>query len=331
MKKSDFPYAETYLATSVAGLIDNIKTCEYVTVIRDDTLDYPRELIKKLASYLKADILVNLFTEKARMKASVYGYKSPIESWNNPLIYRAIMNKAEELQRASNTDIDVEINDVDAYFKREAIYNVCREANAFSTVISKTIYDLFLSSVVSTSNHVFDPFGGWGDRMLGALCSSHVTTYTCVDSNPNLESGYTAIQTHDTSRCKLHFHIQDIMSFFEDNKKCDYDLIFTSPPYYNYETYTTTRDKNQSVYGYTTYQSWLTGFIKPLMHELVNILAADRYMLLHAGNTKKALTFVNDILNIGKLLGLTFIQYIHCRGNKTKRSVPILVFHKMKK
>jgi hypothetical protein len=128
---------------------------------------------------------------------------------------------------------------------------VCRCPVAFfKPSIAKHIY----KSLGATA--VLDPCAGWGGRMLGALALG--IPYTGFDTNTELASGYLKMMTHDRHTCvendiilgktkhifsppsdpeKAKYRITFQSSLEADFSKIDYDLVLTSPPYYNLEVY----------------------------------------------------------------------------------------------
>ena len=104
---------------------------------------------------------------------------------------------------------------------------VCRVPVAFfKPSISKYIY----KSLGATA--VLDPCAGWGGRMLGAI--SLGIPYTGFDTNTELASGYEKMLTsYDKTKYKINFQ----SSLEADFSTLDYDLVLTSPPYYNLEVY----------------------------------------------------------------------------------------------
>ena len=83
---------------------------------------------------------------------------------------------------------------------------------------------------------VLDFTMGWGGRLVGA-CALNIPKYIGVDYNKNLKAPYGKLsrflKKNSTTDIQLFF--QDALSV--DYSKFDYDLVLTSPPYYNIETY----------------------------------------------------------------------------------------------
>lgn len=96
----------------------------------------------------------------------------------------------------------------------------------FKPSIAKHIYKTL------GATRILDPTSGWGGRMLGALALG--LPYTGIDTNKELVSGYEKMLTgYDNSKYKMIFKSCLDVDFSE----IDYDLVLTSPPYYNLEVY----------------------------------------------------------------------------------------------
>lgn len=87
--------------------------------------------------------------------------------------------------------------------------------------------------------HILDPCVGWGGRMVAAAAMD-VPRYTGFDTNENLRPPYTDMATFLSahgSATVFDFHFAD--SSAADLSTIDYDMVLTSPPYWNLEIYRT--------------------------------------------------------------------------------------------
>jgi tRNA1(Val) A37 N6-methylase TrmN6 len=101
---------------------------------------------------------------------------------------------------------------------------------------------------------------GWGGRMMGA-CALNVVKYIGVDYNTNLEEPYTKMKNfiqENGSHTEIELYFQDALTV--DYSALDYDMVATSPPFYNKE-----------IYGgkdtYKTLDDWDDKFYIPIMRE----------------------------------------------------------------
>jgi hypothetical protein len=88
------------------------------------------------------------------------------------------------------------------------------------------------------SRVVLDPFMGWGGRLLAAHCSG-ASTYIGIDSNLNLKTCYDgllhALKSVASATCNFQLIFDDVENIAFDT--LHYDMVLTSPPYYNIEVY----------------------------------------------------------------------------------------------
>jgi hypothetical protein len=131
----------------------------------------------------------------------------------------------------------------------------------YRTVTSKAIVQYF------GAKRVFDPCSGWGGRMLGTLAASPTTYYCGCEPDPNTCSGLlnilsdTAIPESDTNRAEIwNDPIEKVLPIVQTEEK--YDMILTSPPYFNLELYTS---GEQSTLRYPTWDEWVTNWLKPII------------------------------------------------------------------
>lgn len=318
-KMDTFPYKSTFVSSHPGELLYNLKyDPELMSVVSNSISEYPSEMIGEDGCYERANILTDLYTEKARVKARVNGLLSPLEYWQT--------NEEKIRQEAKER-----FGEVSNFTLREVIYLTCKEATAFSPVLSKYIYDCLLSR---SNSKVLDPFSGWGDRAIGALASDKVGMYEGVDCNPGVFPGYQKlIQDLDSSGQserwslplkgkKLTFHQSTFENF--KGKERYYDLIFSSPPFFDYEIYHS--DSSQSINGRSRYLDWFRNWMTPVLRQMVKYIRKGGLIALHIGETYRAPHLPRDVKKVlTEQCHLKFIQTINC-SVRGKRPIPIWVY-----
>lgn len=123
---------------------------------------------------------------------------------------------------------------------------------------------------------VLDPCAGWGDRLAAAMATSSVQSYLGIDPNSALAAGYKAQASRYGS--ERHRVIQgcaeDVLPGIQD----EYDVVFTSPPYFDTEIYSS--EPTQSCNRFPTYERWVTNFFDPLITHSLRILRPGGYLAL---------------------------------------------------
>lgn len=307
-KEQGFPYKSLFILTPPLTFVENLKKVHALKLVNlqyNRRFPFPIKLISDPKVYDKVNIITDLFTEEARMKAKVFSNPSPYEVWERDF---------ERLQQYAMA----RFGNISTLSIREAIYLTSKEATTFSPVISKCIYDLLLPS---QGGHVLDPFSGWGDRAIGTLGSEKVLSYQGVDCNSALVPGYNRIIEELDSKKIITFTNSAIEDFKSEK---EYDLIFSSPPYFDFELYSD--DPRQSNTGMGTYQDWYTKWMEPVLFQLIGMLKKGGYFAFHVGTTYRTPSFPDDMKRTLKPL-LKFIQRIDCSVGK-QRGIPIWIYRK---
>ncbi|MCK9154650.1 MAG: hypothetical protein M0P12_00900 [Paludibacteraceae bacterium] len=145
--------------------------------------------------------------------------------------------------------------------------------NNFKPVLAKYIYDTYCPP----NGKVLDPCSGWGGRLCGFMASK-ARQYTGVDveseSIKNLKQLFKKMNPVFPGK---EFRCQE--TSFTEFKDKGYDLVFTSPPYFDAEHYGESR--NQSQVRFPTYDLWLTGFLKDMIDRSWNSLNPDGRIILN--------------------------------------------------
>lgn len=203
-------------------------------------------------------------------------------------------------------------------------------ATTFMPPYARSVYDFF------KGKHVLDPCAGWGDRMLGAACSGGgsgggVTRYVGFDPNCNLRPGYVQIMKEcghsvtSLSDRKICFsNTFEIRSEpFEVGAKAlasnSFDLVFTSPPFFDYEMYNPTNPK---------YVDWIAGFYEPLMTESCRCVKPGGYVCIHIGDTSAGtiVPFLKETVH--RICDLDLVWNIGFKGCKSNQIRDVWIFQK---
>jgi hypothetical protein len=94
-----------------------------------------------------------------------------------------------------------------------------------------------------------------------------------IDSNKELDMPYREMSAflQKTTKTKIELLFQDALTV--DYASLDYDMVFTSPPYYNIEVYSGMKEK--------TKEEWNTGFYKPLFERTWKHMRSPGYYCLN--------------------------------------------------
>lgn len=288
------------LRLNFKGTIPNLKIgTKYVILIGEG--DYN---INKLTDY---------FTEPVRMVAHVKGHKlSPSEFWTTNCDWAI-----DSLRKTGKS--------VSSYEMREFIFKHCKEATQFKATISKYAYQ-WVAKQLKHPIKVLDPCAGWGDRLLGALACDDVISYTSTDPNPDLVSGHAEMIKYFRPSDRSKTYTSPITMGAEkitSDKVGKVHLVFTSPPYYNYEDYT--NEKGQSIEGGKSFDDWIQDFLYAMLDNSWSCILDSGYMMIHLSDVQKIamtepmynhMAAKNNAIFVGAMLA------------KAKNIIPIWIWRK---
>ena len=185
------------------------------------------------------------FHQIERWKCDATGYPSPQKTWETEK-FRLTLFKAL---------FSLKVPEINPTVLRNIISLRKYIAAQFRPSAAKYIYDYFQAETV------LDFSMGWGDRILDAHTSEYVKKYVGFDPNVNLIAGY-------VEQIKCYQQIDTPMKI-SLNPWCaedpriplldEFDLIFTSPPYFDKEKYD--HSPNQSFIKHKGFDNWMKDFL----------------------------------------------------------------------
>ena len=231
------------------------------------------------------DKLVDCFTGLQRMKCKRDGRDlSPFAAWNNKeymtFVIERYMDQKENITSFNLRESFYKLNSV----LPEKYRNM--ECNFFKATLAASVYDIFLRN--KPHKRVLDISAGWGDRLLAAL-SKNLESYLAYDPNTALQSGYKEMIDEFIVDDADKEHYQVIGAPFEtaetNLRGKTFDLIFTSPPYFDLEVFTT--EGEQSIISHSTFDKWMVHFLFQSLYLAWDTLAADGNMVIHIDDFSK--------------------------------------------
>jgi hypothetical protein len=190
--------------------------------------------------------VVNAFTLVERLNTVAKTGISFYDLWRNKAKFKAKPYVAKMIAHYAATK-GVGENDIKMWFR---IYNLYYGAiSVFRPSIAMSVYSRF------NPTSVLDFTMGWGGRLVGA-CALNIPHYIGVDSNTNLREPYRKmvafLKPLSTTKTTLIF--RDALSV--DYGALDYDMVLTSPPYFNIERYAHQPNRSKD--------DWISEFYEPL-------------------------------------------------------------------
>jgi len=243
----------------------------------------------------------------------------------------------------------------------------------FPPLTARWIYENYTNHIPKEQTlNIYDPSSGWGGRILGAMSSHRKIHYIGTDPNTDNFIDKLGITRYEYVANFFNNECLETNSFWEEEKntyhvfqegsehignhkdfqqyKGKLDLVFTSPPYFDREQYSS--DETQSFKSYPQYDDWRDNFLKPTLENAFHSLRDDRYLLWNIADIKigkdKFHPLEQDSIDILTNLGMDYqgklkmlmTSMVGVNQKDVKNSVkiddkhykyePIFVFHKKK-
>ncbi len=164
---------------------------------------------------------------------------------------------------------------------------------------------------------VLDFSSGYGGRMLGAMTSRFRYHYTGIDPNTRTYQGLQALgellQEQDLGR---GFDMNCVPSEDFEPEPGRYDAAFSSPPYFNLETYT--NEPTQCMNRYNNLDRWFEGYVAPTLQMIHRALNSDGIYAVNIAdykNGKEQFEIVERWKNLSISMGFDHVETIEMMLN----------------
>lgn len=306
------------------------------------------ELIKDIENYKngngKLSKVLNHFFEECifNCKSNKYRY-TPMEVLQNEEFMNWIL---EYIKSKPNFYTGNEISNIKSFFRNGTRY--ARKVANFCPKNARDIYFKYFDKNSINKINCLDTSCGFGSRMSAVLLTGH--NYFGIDPNIELQK--------KLFEC-AEFYYKN--GFIDNEQKCNLftqgseiliselintiDVSFTSPPYFNLETYS--EDNKASNKHYDCYDNWIKFFAIPTINNTYNYLKIGGYAMINIKNMTNLgkQPLFNDFFNIFKSIdGFEFVEIFEMEHQSKKNFImncnytkeqyngfkePIMVFKKI--
>jgi hypothetical protein len=220
--------------------------------------------------YNSIDIITDYFQERPRMAARRKDRdESPLEWWQ----------RRGNVERLVNDLLYQNPRRLLAYDLREGLFPKVGECTQFKVTLVKSVIEKLQGT------RMLDFSAGWGDRLIGAIGTPSIKRYVAADPNLDLKPGHDEIiATLAPSRTSDFTVIYKPFQEAEIPNGQTFDLIFTSPPYFDFEIYTNL--PGQSVLDFPKFEGWLVQFLLYSIRKAWNVLDDGGHMCIHITDTR---------------------------------------------
>jgi hypothetical protein len=253
---------------------------------------------------LELNYLTDYFTEKCRMTCQFGKSPSPLEYWqtHNDDIRSELVKRGEKVNNYNVREI---------MYARNKLRNKLIYCNNFRISVCLEVLDIF------KPKRWLDISAGWGDRLISALLSPWVETYCGVDPNPCLHSGYkNMISKLDPTGAKTCHLIKDGFETAQLPAGVKYDLVFSSPPFFNLEIYS--HAVGDSLMRYNTVDKWFNGFLMPSIKKALKHLCKGGHLILYMGESHDSEKYISKMIMETDKLAKNIGRFYYTDGNKLR-------------
>jgi len=286
--QDSFPYRHRFISPEdVKKLLPIIANHEPTFIHQTYTIKNMKKTmdgkILLVDAYSLEDILSGAFTDTVRVKCKRKDeLLSPFDYW-------------EKHQSEPEFEGDVEK-------QNDLLFEKCCGCGVFRP---KIMVDM-VKYLKSTS--VLDFSAGWGDRLIAAVALE--IPYVGVDPNQDLTEGYHNIIQLANNPEEYVMVCSPFQTAVIPTR--NYDLVFTSPPYFDLEEYS--NYEGDSLQHKPSLDAWKTSFLYPSLDKAWDALCVGGHMVVVVNDTPTA-KYTEDMLQYCKTLPgvgeLEVISYAH--------------------
>lgn len=195
-----------------------------------------------------------------------------------------------------------------------------RTPTIFRPLVAKFIYENFCPR----NGRTWDPCAGYGGRLLGALAAG--VQYCGTDVDEETVSGNIKLAAAVGGTASVH------LSPAESFDPPPVDLVFTSPPYFDREKYSA--ERSQSWLRYDELESWISGFLKPVIERSRNALAFGGFLVLNIADLrdgKETIPLIAKTTESANESGFALTKTLRmplAAVNRSNPTEPVLIFQK---
>lgn len=311
-------------------------------------------------NYLKYDVLPLVYSESELLKCQFRGQPSPLTQYSNPATaqklwqeFRDTHNTPQTTKKQSTARITYQQRTLKhtrthkqnnrtltEYDKenpklleqyREFLYSNIKACNNYRPTLAQQTY-WFLGQQQQppkSSPTILDFSAGWGDRLFAACVGQN--KYIGLDPNVNNRQIYnTIIRNHGLLAKQRvittgaeYLPDQVLRQTMLELDIQQFDLIATSPPFYDYEVYS---DTAQSAMGFIDAQRWLIFWLGQVIYKYIPFLRPGGYLALYIQDTDRN-AFVEP-LTLFILSNPNEFSDLVCCGLLHSTRFPMIIFQK---
>lgn len=275
-----FPYFKLN-SNEVHSIFNKMKSFDTNRLLLDDNI---------LSQVMLGLNLVNSFMPHM-WDVRCHAFKSPMDCFNSDdMLRKAIRKRVQLADNMSHAGMRKVLSWTSGHHR----------VSNFRPTVAKYIYDNY-----SGNGNVLDVSSGFGGRLLGALSSKSVIKYTGIEPSTQTYNGLLEMSSKLKRQESKWFRYDDdsteinILNFPVEDVSFDggeFDLIFSSPPYFNTERYSD--EDTQSFKRYPTKLEWRDKFLTPLIRNSYKWINKNGYFIINVADVKTYTDLEDDVVEI---------------------------------
>jgi RimJ/RimL family protein N-acetyltransferase len=299
--KLEYPYMNIFITKN--EILNKFRLLqEYKPDIKDGNINKFTNKMKIIIDYNKEkhiNTITNYYTDKCRVRCIFKHYKlSQLDVYNKKkgyLIKKSIIDNKFNITKFEENMFNIKYT---------------KFCNNFQCTLAYTIYKIF------NARNILDSSAGWGDRLIAAIAVG--ANYTGYDPSICLKPLYkNIIKDLCEENNKKNYNIIS-QPFEEVIIKQEYDVVLTSPPFFDLEIYED--NKQQSIVKYPSEDGWLKNFLLVLVDKNIDGLITGGYLIMYIPHYPVFMKYMNNNIKVKYIGELFFI---------TSKSRSILVWKKL--
>lgn len=303
MNNLEYPYYNKYYNLNKKEVLKNIKNFQPTILksVHKELIKYSLEKYNNSYFIIKENYLKNIYinsitdyySESVRVKCKIGNNISAYEYWNK--------NKRMIIEKTKKKYGTLNIHNL-----REIIYLNTRLCNNFRITVSLAVLEYF------KPKSWLDISAGWGDRLLSAIFYK-ISLYVSCDPNLELHKCYDSmIDTFVTKSKKKNFIIHKRGFLESPIEEMDFDIVFSSPPFFTLEKYSDFSEN--SITKYNNEKDWTNYFFIPSLIKAYNHLKDGGHIILYMGGSDYIMNAMHKLDSIMEYKGIIYFYEKKPRG-----------------
>lgn len=206
---------------------------------------------------------------KHRFHSAAINMCSPFDSFNDDKKLRKVL----KMQYETNKSFEY------GYLGFMSLVNGTQACSNFRPAFARMLYNKYAPK----NGIVFDSSTGFGGRLVGFI-ASHCKEYHGTDPNTLTHAANVRMSEDLGAGKQIHLYNSPIEDLNVEHLVEHCDFSFTSPPYFKKEIYSA--EETQSCHRYPAYESWLTGFLRPMIQKQYIVLKDKSLCIINIEDVK---------------------------------------------